>query len=296
MACAKLTGMQRQVQGVYTGKPQHWVGDGFHVTQMLPGGRELLKLADPFLLMDYHPVEEYAPTEIPRGVGPHPHRGFETVTLAFEGVVAHHDSTGAGGVIYPGDCQWMTAAGGILHKEYHEANWAKTGGLFHMMQLWVNLPGRHKMDPPGYQALASEMMGKVSLATGGEITLIAGELFGQKGPAKTFTPMMLWDIRLTPGEAVTLDVQDGYTTMLFPLEGGVSTQERELPNQQLTVFERDGDEIALRAGSDGVRAILLGGEPIGEPVRFYGPFAMNTQEELEQAIADFNDGKFGKLD
>ena len=285
----------RTLRSVHSGDGYHWVGDGFYVTQVLPGTAELAELADPFLLMDYHPVKEYPPTDRPRGVGAHPHRGFETVTIAFEGAVQHHDSTGAGGVIYPGDCQWMTAARGILHKEYHETQWAQTGGRFHMMQLWVNLPAAHKMDDPGYQALTAESLGKVKLIDGGQVNLHAGELDGERGPARTATPINLWDIHLGPGEDTTLTVPDGHTTMLFVIDGEVATDGGRLDSQQLGLFERTGDELRLRAGELGARALLLGGEPIGEPTVSYGPFVMNTEAEIVQAVQDFNAGTFGRL-
>lgn len=285
----------RTLQGIYSGDGYHWVGDGFYVTQVIPGPAGLTEQADPFLLMDYHPVREYAATDRPRGVGPHPHRGFETVTVAFEGAVAHHDSTGGGGVIYPGDAQWMTAAGGILHKEYHEEEWAKKGGRFHMMQLWVNLPGRHKMDTPGYQALTNESMTKVKLPGGGTVTLIAGELEGERGPARTFTPIELWDVQLSADESTSLAVPDGHTIMAFVIDGSVTTDGGVIGHEQLGIFERVGDTLRLTAPETGARVIVLGGEPIGENVIFYGPFAMNTTEEIVQAINDFNAGTFGTL-
>ncbi|MBP7929356.1 MAG: pirin family protein [Acidimicrobiia bacterium] len=287
---------ERKLRGVFAGDGFHWVGDGFYVTQVLPGTEELRQLADPFLLMDYHPVRVYEPTDTPRGVGPHPHRGFETVTLAFEGAVAHHDSTGSGGVIGPGDVQWMTAAGGILHKEYHDKEWAKTGGRFHMMQLWVNLPGKHKMDPPRYQPILASQMGKVALAGGGEATLIAGSLDGIDGPAATFTPIELWDVTLGDQERAEIPVPDGHTIMVFPIEGHVSTGDTRIDVQTLGVFERTGDSISLSAGEGGARFIVLGGEPIKEPVIFYGPFAMNTREEILRAIEDLERGEFGYLE
>lgn len=286
----------RTLYRTYRGDGFHWVGDGFYVTQVIPGSPELQRLADPFLLMDYHPTYVYEGTDTPRGVGPHPHRGFETVTLAFEGAVAHHDSTGAGGVIYPGDVQWMTAAGGILHKEYHDEEWAKEGGRFHMMQLWVNLPGKHKMDAPGYQGLTAQQMGKVKLDGGGTVTLIAGELDGERGPARTFTPIELWDVELVPGEQTELAVPDGHTIMTFVIDGEVETEGGTVGHQQLGVFQRSGDTLRLTAGGDGARAIVLGGEPIEENVIFYGPFAMNTRQEIVQAIDDFNAGTFGHLE
>lgn len=286
---------RRQLHSVHSGDGFHWVGDGFYVTQLLPGNATLQKLADPFLLMDYNPVREYPPTTRARGVGPHPHRGFETVTLAFEGAVAHHDSTGGGGVIYPGDAQWMTAAGGILHKEYHDKEWAAKGGRFHMMQLWVNLPGKHKMDPPGYQALTAESMGKVKLVGGGTVTLYAGELDGEKGPARTFTPIELWDVQLAANESAELAVPEGHTIMVFVLDGEVSTDGGVIGHEQLGIFERTGDLLSLTAPETGARVIVLGGEPIDEDVIFYGPFAMNTEEEIIAAVNDFNAGKFGHL-
>ncbi len=189
----------------------------------------------------------------------------------------------------------MTAAGGILHKEYHDAEWAKTGGRFHMMQLWVNLPGRHKMDPPRYQALTAEAMGKVKLPGGGTVTLYAGELDGERGPAQTFTPIELWDVELASNETAELAVPDGHTIMVFVLDGVLSTDGGDISHEQLGIFERTGDTLVLTAPEAGARAIVLGGEPIDENVIFYGPFAMNTQEEIIAAINDFNAGTFGQL-
>lgn len=285
----------RRLELVRSGDGFHWVGDGFYVTQLLPGTPSLTELADPFLLMDYHPVKDYPPTTRARGVGAHPHRGFETVTLAFEGAVQHHDSTGGGGTIYPGDAQWMTAARGILHKEYHEREWAARGGRFHMMQLWVNLPSKFKMGEPGYQPLAAESMGKVKLPGGGVVTLYAGELDGEAGPARTHTPIELWDVQLAADEAAELTVPDGHTIMVFVLDGSVTTEGGEIGHEQLGIFERSGDVVRLVAPPEGARAILLGGKPIGEPVIFYGPFAMTTEAEIIQAIEDFNAGTFGHL-
>lgn len=286
---------ERKLKGVHRGDGFHWVGDGFYVTQVLPGRDHLQHEADPFLLMDYHAPRDYEPTTRQRGVGPHPHRGFETVTLAFDGAVAHHDSTGAGGVIHAGDVQWMTAAGGILHKEYHDAEWARTGGRFHMMQLWVNLPSKNKMDAPGYQGLLAEDMGTVSLPGGGTVRLVAGELAGERGPARTFTPIELWDVNLTPGERAELAVPDGHTTMVFVIDGEVTTTDGPIRHQELGLYEREGDVVVVTAGNAGARLILLGGEPIGEDIVFAGPFAMTTEAEVRQAMIDFNAGKFGHL-
>lgn len=286
----------RVLDRVHAGDAFHWVGDGFYVSQLLPGQPSLQREADPFLLMDYHPVKEYPPTDRPRGVGAHPHRGFETVTLAFEGAVQHHDSTGSGGIIYPGDAQWMTAARGILHKEYHETEWASRGGRFHMLQLWVNLPARDKMGDPGYQALTAESMGQVKLTGGGTVTLYAGELDGEVGPARTHTPIELWDIKLAADEAAEIPVPDGHTVMVFVLDGQVTTDGGTIGHEQLGIYHREGDLLRLTAPETGARALLLGGEPIGEDVVFYGPFAMNTEDEILEAIRDYNAGAFGHLD
>lgn len=302
----------RTIHAVHRNDQFHWVGDGFYVNQLLPTGPELAHLTEPFLLMDYNPVKEYPPTDVPRGVGVHPHRGFETVTLAFEGAVAHHDSTGAGGVIYPGDVQWMTAARGILHKEYHEAEWAKVGGRFHMVQLWVNLPAKHKMDEPGYQGLTAESMGKVKLEGGGVVTLVAGELDGEIGPARTFTPIELWDAELVGDETAELAVPDGHNLMVFVIDGEVTSGDGQvnaadqgagagrggvrLAQQELGIFNREGSVLRLTAGPLGARVLVMGGEPINEPVLFHGPFVMNTREEIIAAYEDFRRGKFGHLE
>ncbi|HOA01727.1 MAG TPA: pirin family protein [Dermatophilaceae bacterium] len=285
----------RTLHTVHRGDGFHWVGDGFYVTQLLPASPELQRLTDPFLLMDYNPVKEYPPTTTPRGVGVHPHRGFETVTMAFEGAVAHHDSTGAGGVIRPGDVQWMTAASGILHKEYHEPEWAARGGRFHMMQLWVNLPAAHKMDAPGYQPLTAESMGKVKLDDGGVVTLVAGELDDVRGPARTVTPISLWDVQLGADESADLAVPDGHTLMTFVLDGELTTSTGTIGREEMGIFNREGDRLQVTAGEVGARFLVLGGKPIDEPVVFYGPFVMNTMEEIREAMVDFNNGKFGTL-
>jgi quercetin 2,3-dioxygenase len=283
----------RKVEGVYGGQGFHWVGDGFHVTQVFPGAHDLGHRISPFLLMDYHAPYEYGPTDTPRGVGVHPHRGFETVTLAFEGAVAHHDSTGAGGVIRAGDVQWMTAAKGILHKEYHEAEWAKTGGRFHMMQLWVNLPAAHKMDDPGYQPLAAVDMGRVQLDDG-VVTVIAGEYRGVKGPARTTTPINLWRVDLGEGASMDMSFPAAHNAAVFVMEGSVNANGTEAGEHRLVLFENEGSDIHLVA-PQGAQLLVLEGEPIDEPVVAYGPFVMNTREEIAQAYADLRDGRFGHL-
>jgi redox-sensitive bicupin YhaK (pirin superfamily) len=287
---------ERRIAGVYRGDGFHWVGDGFRVTNYFPSGNDLAQRISPYLLFDYHAPFTYAPTSgQPRGVGAHPHRGFETVTLAFEGRVAHHDSTGNSGVIGPGDVQWMTAASGILHKEYHEAEFARSGGTMHMAQIWVNLPSAHKMDPPRYQALAADQMGTVPLPDGaGLVRVIAGECNGVKGPAVTVSPVNLFDIHLNAGGGVQLSFPAGENTALLVLDGEVTINGNRAAALDFVLFENEGEAIAIRAETK-AHLLLLNGEPIDEPVVQYGPFVMNTQEEIRQAVLDFRAGKFGQL-
>lgn len=283
----------RKVAGVYEPQGFHWVGDGFRVAQIFPGAHDLGPRISPFLLMDYHAPYEYSPTTTPRGVGVHPHRGFETVTLAFEGALAHHDSTGAGGVIRAGDVQWMTAARGILHKEYHEAEWARTGGRMHMMQLWVNLPAAYKMAPPQYQPIEAADMGTVEV-DGGLVTVIAGEYRGVPGPAKTYTPINLWRVRLSPGGSMDASFPARDNAAVFVMEGSVDANGTIADAHQLVLFENDGSEIHLVAG-EATQLLVLEGTPIEEPVFAHGPFVMNTRQEIVEAFEDFDAGRFGHL-
>jgi quercetin 2,3-dioxygenase len=286
----------RPVAGVYSGNGFHWVGDGFHVTQVFPSAHDLGERISPFLLMDYHAPYRYAPTDTPRGVGVHPHRGFETVTLAFEGVLAHHDSTGAGGVISAGDVQWMTAASGILHKEYHEAEWARAGGRMHMMQLWVNLPAAHKMDPPGYQPLAAADMATVSLDGGiVTVTVIAGSYRGVSGPARTFSPINLWRVRLDGGASMDMSFPATDNAAVFVLEGDIDANDTIADEHQLVLFENEGTDIRLTT-TTGAHLLVLSGTPLGEPVVANGPFVMNTRSQIMDAYNDFSNGRFGHLD
>ncbi len=287
---------KRKIAGIFRGAPIHWVGDGFRVSNYFPSGNDLGQRVSPFILMDYAPPHRFPPTEShQRGVGPHPHRGFETVTLAFEGSVAHHDSAGNAGVIGPGDVQWMTAASGVLHKEYHEREFARTGGNFHMMQLWVNLPKIHKMDEPRYQALTAQQMGHVELPdNSGHVRVIAGEYDGAKGPAKTFTPISMLDIRLNAGGEIPLAFPPHENTMLLVMQGEVEVNGQKAKVLDLVLFENQGEEIRVRARQE-AHLLLLSGEPIHEPVVQYGPFVMNSEQEIRQAMYDFNAGKFGHL-
>lgn len=288
-------GEQRKVAGVFSGHGFHWVGDGFPVTNVFHAGDDLARKLSPFLMMDYAAPHDFEPTDTPRGVGVHPHRGFETVTLAFDGAVEHRDSSGGGGVIHPGDVQWMTAAGGILHKEHHETEWAKRGGTFHMMQLWVNLPAAHKMDPPAYQALTADTMGWVELDGGsGTVKVIAGEFAGTRGPASTHTPVNLWELHLEAGGKVAMDFPAHENTAIFVLSGEVSANGTVAGEHQMVLFENEGEHIDVHA-PDGAHLLLLNGEPIDEPIVSYGPFVMNTKTQIVDAVEDFNAGRFGHL-
>jgi redox-sensitive bicupin YhaK (pirin superfamily) len=273
----------------------HWVGDGFPVRNIFSYD-DIAEEMSPFLLIDYAGPREFSPTTQRRGVGEHPHRGFETVTIVYEGEVEHRDSSGGGGKIGPHDVQWMTAASGVVHDEYHGAEFAKRGGLFEMVQLWVNLPGKHKMDPPGYQAIAKDRIPHVELPEGaGVVRVIAGEYNGAKGPAHTFSPMNVWDLRLKAGHRLRFQVTEGWTTGLFVLRGKIQLLgEKSVGEAELAVFERDGDLLEFEVVEDAT-ILFLNGEPLNEPIIGYGPFVMNTEAEIRQAFVDFQSGRMGRL-
>ena len=245
----------------------------------------------PFLLLDYAAPEAFAPSDQPRGVGRHPHRGFETVTIAYQGGVEHRDSAGNEGTIGPGDVQWMTAASGIVHEEWHEREFTRRGGTMEMAQLWVNLPAKHKMAAPAYQDIRSAQIPVVDVGAGSSVRVIAGEFRGAKGPARTFTPINVWDARLKAGGRVELDLPDGHTTLLAVLRGKVSINGDESAGPaELAILERAGARVVLEAAQDAT-VLVLNGEPIDEPVVGYGPFVMNTHEEIHQAVRDFQSGR-----
>ena len=281
---------------VAPGQP-HFVGDGFRVHTFIPGGYRMgMKRMDPFIMMDYNSKHYFPPTDQPRGVSVHPHRGFETVTIAYKGKVAHHDSSG-GGIIGEGDVQWMTAASGILHKEYHEEDFSKQGGDFQMVQLWVNLPAKDKMSTPKYQAIAHSQIKKYNLPeNGGTIEIIAGEYQGQKGSASTFSPVNLMNARLKKGGKASFGFPAHYNTALLVIEGGVRVNDQEdVPADHFVLFANDGSSFTL-AANENTTVLVLSGEPLNEPIAAHGPFVMNTQQEIIQAIEDFNKGKFGFLE
>lgn len=274
----------------------HWVGDGFPVRSIFTYNDSPTAFS-PFLMLDYAGPTRFEPTTTQRrGVGSHPHRGFETVSIVYHGEVSHRDSTGAGGTIGPGDIQWMTAAGGIVHEEFHGEDYARKGGPFEMVQLWVNLPAADKMKPPGYQGITADQTPTVELPGGaGTVRLIAGEFQGAKAPARTFTPMQVWDLRLKAGHTVTLPAPAGHTTVPLVLKGRVKTQDgAEATDAEMIVFTREGEGVTLTAATDAT-VLWLSGEPIDEPVVGYGPFVMNTEAEIHQAFADFQSGKMGMI-
>ena len=278
---------------------RHWVGNGFPVHGMF-GYDQGANERSPFLLLDYAAPTRFEPTSARRGVGQHPHRGFETVTIVYDGEVEHRDSTGQGGVIGPGDVQWMTAGAGILHEEFHSADYARRGGPFEMVQLWVNLPAKDKMTPPGYQAILNgdipvRALNDAAGEAAGQVRVIAGEFDGARGPAHTFTPLNVWDVRVKAGKSVSLAQPEGWTSLLVVLDGTVQLNgETVLRAAQMATLSAQGREIAIEASGD-AKLLLLAGEPIAEPVVGYGPFVMTSEAEIAQAVADFNSGKFGRM-
>jgi hypothetical protein len=284
----------KRILGVHSAPSPHWVGDGFPVRSLFSYGDHGAHLS-PFLLLDYAGPAQFPPGSQRRGVGEHPHRGFETVTLVYQGEVEHRDSSGGGGVIGPGDVQWMTAAAGLVHDEFHSPAFTRSGGTLEMVQLWVNLPAREKMSAPGYQSIVSAQIPRVDLPGGaGRLRVIAGEHDGRRGPARTRTPINVWDLTLNPGATARLTVPDGHTLALVALRGTVRVNGQPLLEAQLAHLERAGTELAIAADGE-AKLLLLGGEPIAEPVFGHGPFVMNTRDEIVQAIEDFNSGRFGQL-
>ena len=285
---------EKRLLDVYAAGSQHMVGDGFPVRNIFPS-HDLTEEMSPFLLLDYAGPAEFGPTDRPRGVGEHPHRGFETVTIVYQGKVAHRDSAGNAGVIGPGDVQWMTAASGVVHEELHEQAFAQQGGTIEMIQLWVNLPKALKMRAPRYQTILDSDIPQVAIGEDGRLRVIAGEYQGNKGPAQTFTPVHLYDVQLPQGRQVDLAMVDGFNAGVFVLSGAVLVnRDREVGEAELSVHEPQGSQVHLAAQRDS-RLLILSGEPIRDPVARMGPFVMNTQAELVQAMADYRAGKMGHL-
>jgi hypothetical protein len=287
--------VNKAVLGVYQGPKAHWVGDGFPVRSLFSYD-QLGRHISPFLLLDYAAPTVFAPAARPRGVGEHPHRGFETVTIVYEGEVAHRDSVGNSGVIGPGDVQWMMAAAGILHDEFHSPAFMRRGGALEMAQLWVNLPAKHKMAPPRYQSILSAQIPQLELPGGaGTVRVIAGDYSGRKGPAATFSELNVWDLRLRSGKEIALSLPENHGAAIAVLRGAVTVNgSREAKDADLVLMERAGTEIRVAAGADST-ILVLTGVPIEEPIAGYGPFVMNTRQEIETAMDDFRRGKFGQM-
>ncbi|MEQ9411829.1 MAG: pirin family protein [Fuerstiella sp.] len=285
--------MPKKIRQIIRNIPQHWVGDGFPVRSLFSysGGNEF----DPFLLLDYAGPHEFSPDEAKRGVGEHPHRGFETVTILYQGELEHRDSSGGHGTIGPGDVQWMTAASGIVHEEFHSRRFAREGGLLEMVQLWVNLPARDKSSAPKYQDLRNAQFPVVALPNkSGSARVIAGEFMGCSGPAATFTPVNVWDLKLTAGGKTELETPAGHTFLLVVQDGSVSVNNEVVTAVELVQFEREGSAVTLESESTS-RVLVLSGEPLGEPVVGQGPFVMNTQDEIRAAVQDYRAGRMGHL-
>lgn len=285
----------KKLQQLRESRGIQWVGNGFPVHSIFSYGQDGVEL-DPFLLLDYAPPYEFPPGEERRGVGAHPHRGFETVTICYQGEIEHRDSSGGGGMIGPGDVQWMTAASGLLHDEFHSEAFVRTGGVFEMAQLWVNLPARDKTAVPGYQSILADQIPEVIAADGAaHVRVIAGEYANAHGPAKTFTPINLWDVRMDADTTLEIPLADGDTTALLIRGGRLGFEgPREAGGGALALFERAGDVIAVQAVED-TQFLVMSGTPLGEPIAGSGPFVMNTDAELRQAYEDAKSGNMGRL-
>lgn len=286
----------KKILGVYTNNHRHWVGDGFPVRSLFAYSRFGAQLS-PFLLLDYAGPQVFTPTTNKRGVGEHPHRGFETVTIVYQGEVAHRDSTGSGGVIGPGDVQWMTAGAGILHEEFHSPAFARSGGELEMVQLWVNLPAKNKMAVPGYQGILDSDIPSVLLPdAAGRVRVIAGSYAGHTGPARTFSPIDVWDVRLNTGKHAAFSLPAGHSLAVVVLHGAVQVNNNSeaVREAQFAVLDQAGSDFTLTANSDAT-LLVLAGAPLNEPIEGHGPFVMNTAQQIQEAIEDFNNGRFGKM-
>ena len=286
----------KKIEAVIAPREPHFVGDGFRVHNFIPSGYHLdMRRMDPFIMLDYNSKFHFPATDKPKGVGVHPHRGFETVTIAYEGSVSHHDSSGGGGTIHQGDVQWMTAASGVLHKEYHAEEFYKQGGIFQMVQLWVNLPAKDKMSTPKYQAIEHKDIPTVEVENG-FIEVIAGEYNQTKGAASTFSPVNMLNAKLNEGGKANFSFPANYNTVLLVIDGEVKVNNEEIvPTDHLLLFTNEGEDFSIEATENSV-VLILSGEPLNEPIASYGPFVMNTQEQIREAFEDFNNGKFGTLE
>ena len=289
--------MQKSVELIMAPPSPHFVGDGFRVHTFIPSSYRIdMHRMNPFIMLDYNSKHYFEPSDTPRGVGVHPHRGFETVTIAYSGKVAHHDSAGGGGIIGEGDVQWMTAASGVLHKEYHEAEFARSGGWFQMVQLWVNLPSKFKMSAPKYQSISNAQMKMVPVHGAGYVELIAGNFHSEMGPASTFSPVHISNAKLKTGDVAEYSFPAHFNTAMIVVEGEVMINGTEhAPLNHFILMENNGEDFTITASQDST-VLVLSGEPINEPIAAHGPFVMNTHQELVEAFNDFNNGKFGYLE
>jgi quercetin 2,3-dioxygenase len=286
--------MIKTIENIIAPPTYHFVGDGFRVHNFIPSAIPMSRM-NPFIMLDYNSPFVFPPSEQPPGVGVHPHRGFETVTIAYQGKVAHHDSAGNSGVIGEGEVQWMTAASGVLHKEYHEQDFARKGGTFQMVQLWVNLPAEFKMSTPRYQAITREHIKKVDLQQNGHVEIIAGQYQGIQGPASTFSPVHLINVFLKAGGNINLSFDLKDNTALLVIKGSAIVLGQHIPADHLVLFHPDGNEIHISSEEDSI-ILVMSAQPIEEPIAAYGPFVMNTREEIMQSYQDFQQGKFGYLE
>lgn len=293
-----MTNIYRTIEGTFQGAPVHMVGDGFRVSNYFPSGNNLQQRFSPFILLDYNAPYDFPPSNETKGVGAHPHRGFETVSIAYEGTVEHHDNHGNHGIIGPGDVQWMTAGSGLLHKEYHEKEFSKRGGTFHFIQLWVNLPRANKMHAPKYQELLKKDMGLAELPdNGGTVRVIAGDYNGVRGPADTFTPIHLFDIAFKANGKANFELPASYNTAALVLRGSARINDTTVAKEgSFVLFGNTPGEILIEGQTDDTLVIILSGEPINEPVYQHGPFVMNSREEIMEAFQDFQSGKMGSSD
>jgi len=287
--------MTKRVVAIHRSPEGHWVGDGFPVRSLFSYHTQGAALS-PFLLLDHAGPAEFAPASRPRGVGEHPHRGFETVTIVYQGEVEHRDSAGNGGRIGPGDVQWMTAAAGLMHEEFHSESFTRRGGTMEMAQLWVNLPAKDKMSPPHYQPIVAADIPNVPLPDdAGRVRVIAGHYGGQRGPARTHTEINVWDVQLAAGKSASLQIPVGHTTAIALLRGQMKVDgTQDVSAAQVVQFDRDGTDVRLDATADATFLVLTG-TPIDEPIAGYGPFVMNTREEIMTAISDLQEGRFARL-
>ena len=284
----------KKIKYTYTADQKHWVGDGFHVYGLLRPSDELNQFISPFVMLDYASPKEFSITDQRRGVGEHPDRGIETVTFAYQGEVEHGDSSGGEGIIKPGDVQWMTAGKGIVHDEFHSEDFSKKGGVFEMVQLWINLSKKHKMTEPKYQEIDRKSIPTISLGDNLKLRVIAGNFEETTGPSSTFTKVNLYDIISKENKSISLKFENGSNTIILVMSGELKVENKNFKDKDILIFEREGSQIDLKV-SDNFKGLILNGEPINEPIVAHGPFVMNTKEEIFQAFSDYQNGKMGRL-